>query len=41
MAQHPDALRDAPAVGGVAQLLDDGAVEPVERRAAVEQPAIG
>jgi len=39
--EQSDALLDAPAVGGVAELLDDGAIEPVERLAAMEEPGIG
>src|SRR4030095_11867122 len=41
MVQHADALLDAPSVGGVAELLDHGAVELLERLAAVKEPAGG
>src|SRR6185295_13568214 len=40
VTQHADTLLDAPPVGGVAELLDDGAGEPVERLAAMEEPPV-
>src|SRR5262249_5594286 len=41
MAQHADALLDAPSIGGGAGLLDHRAVELLERLTAKEEPAGG
>ena len=41
VAQHADALLNAPSVGGVAELLDHGAVELLERLPAMEEAAVG
>jgi hypothetical protein len=40
VAQHPDALLDAPPVRGVTELLHDGAVEAFERLAPVKEPSV-
>src|SRR5262245_16989118 len=40
VAQHADALLDAPPISGVAELLHDGAVQAFEGLAAMEEPSV-